>query len=163
MEPIQTIHIKYTWKSMYFGFLISLLSAFLIGAFSILGYYFSYQIILVCLGRPKESIPVKIQWSKTAFECTEAVFIHFSFFANTLFYFKSYQIKGMKIKLFLISSVFFTFYVTYRIALQGLGTFYSELTPVQSTLGNVIFLFSMCVQSWALAKHFFQAVKARKV
>ena len=80
------------WNSMYFGFLISLLSAVLIGAFSILVYYLSYQTILVCLARPKESIPVKIQWSKTAFESTEAVFIHLSFFVNTLFYFKSYQI-----------------------------------------------------------------------
>ena len=148
---------------MYFGFLISLLSAVLIGAFSILVYYLSYQTILVCLARSKESIPVKIQWSKTAFESTEAVFIHLSFFVNNLFYFKSYQIKGMKIKLFLISSFIFAFYVAYRIALQGLGASYSDLTPVQSILGNVIFLFSMCMQSWALAKHFFQAVRARKV
>ena len=80
------------WNSVYFGFLISLLSAVLIGAFSILVYYFNYQVILVCLARSKESIPVKIQWSKTAFESTEAVFIHLSFFVNTLFYFKSYQI-----------------------------------------------------------------------
>ena len=72
------------WNSMYFGFLISLLSAVLIGAFSILVYYFNYQVILVRLARPKESIPVKIQRSKTAFECTEAVFIHLSFFVNTL-------------------------------------------------------------------------------
>ena len=151
------------WNSMYFGFLISLLSAVLIGAFSILVYYLSYQTILVCLARPRESIPVKIQWSKTAFESTEAVFIHLSFFVNNLFYFKSYQIKGMKIKLFLISSFIFAFYVAYRIALQGLGASYSDLTPVQSILGNVIFLFSMCMQSWALAKHFFQAVRARKV
>ena len=129
---------------MYFGFLISLLSAVLIGAFSILVYYLSYQAILVCLALPKESIPVKIQWSKTAFESTEAVFIHLSFFVNTLFDFKSYQIKGMKIKLFLISSVFFTFYVAYRIALQGFGTSRSDLTPVQSILGNVTFLFSVC-------------------
>ena len=69
---------------MYFGFLISLLSAVLNGVFSILVYYFNYQVILVRLARPKESIPVKIQRSKTAFECTEAVFIHFSFFVNTL-------------------------------------------------------------------------------
>ena len=64
------------WNSVYFGFLISLLSAVLIGAFSVLVYYFNYQVILVWLARSKESIPVKIQWSKTAFESTEAVFIH---------------------------------------------------------------------------------------
>ena len=52
------------WNSMYFGFLISLLSAVLIGAFSILVYYLSYQTILVCLARPKESIPVKIQYGQ---------------------------------------------------------------------------------------------------
>ena len=69
---------------MYFGFLISLLSAVLIGVFSILVYYFNYQVILVRLARPKESISVKIQRSKTAFECTEAVFNHLSFFVNTL-------------------------------------------------------------------------------
>ena len=52
------------WNSMYFGFLISLLSAVLIGAFSILVYYLSYQTTLVCLARPKESIPVKIQYGQ---------------------------------------------------------------------------------------------------
>ena len=68
------------WTSMYFGFLISVLAAALIGTLSIIVYYVAYQVTLVCLGRPKDSIPWKIQWSKTISECMEIIFFLSSFF-----------------------------------------------------------------------------------
>ena len=101
--------IRTLWYSMYFGFFISILAATLIGTFSILVYYVAYQVTLVCLARPKDSIPSKIQWSKTISECMEIIFLHLWFFVNTPFFFRSYQIMGLKSKLFLVSSVFLRF------------------------------------------------------
>ena len=67
------------WNSLYFGFLISVLAAALIGTLSIIVYYLSYQVTLVSLGRSKDSVPWKIQWSKTISECMEIIFLS-SFF-----------------------------------------------------------------------------------
>ena len=150
--------IRTLWYSMYFGFVISILAATLIGTFSILVYYVAYQVTLVCLARPKDSIPSKIQWSKTISECMEIIFLHLWFFVNTLFFFRSYQIMGLKSKLFLVSSVFYVLDAAYRIALQALGISRSELTPLQRIPGNILFSFSIGVQSCVLARHFFRAV-----
>ena len=155
--------IRTLWHSMYFGFLISILAATLIGTFSILVYYVAYQATIVCLARPKDPIPSKIQWSKTISECMEIIFIHLWFFVNTLFFFRSYQIMGLKRKLFLVSSVFYVLDVAYRIALQALGISRSELTSVQRIPGNILFSFSVGVQSWVLCRHFFRAVGPRKL
>ena len=155
--------IRTLWYSMYFGFSISILAATLIGTFSILLYYVTYQVTLVCLARPKDSIPSKIQWSKTISECMEIIFIHLLFFVNTLFFFRSYQIMGLKRKLSLVSLVFYVLDVAYRIAFQALGISRSELTPVQRIPANVLFSFSIGVQCWALARHFCRTVGQRKL
>ena len=105
-----------------------MLAAALIGTLSIIVYYVSYQVTLVCLARSKDSIPWKIQWSKTISECMEIIFFYLRFFINTLFYFKSHQIVGLKRKLFLVSFVFYVLDVAYHIALQALGISRSELT-----------------------------------
>ena len=140
-----------------------MLAAALIGTLSIIVYYVSYQVTLVCLARSKDSIPLKIQWSKTISECMEVIFIHLWFFVNTLFYFKPHQIKGLKRQLILVSSVFYILDAAYRIALQALGISRSELTPLQTVPLNVLFLFSFGVQSWVLARRFSRAVGARKL
>ena len=70
---------------MYFGFVISILAATLIGTFSILVYYVAYQVTLVCLARPKDSISSKIQWSKTISETLEIIFTHLWFFLMPYF------------------------------------------------------------------------------
>ena len=74
------------WNSLYFGFLISVLAAALIGTLSIILYYVFYQVILVCLGRSKDSVPWKIQWSKTISECMEIIFFIFVFFLLILWF-----------------------------------------------------------------------------
>ena len=150
------------WNSLYFGFLISVLTAALIGTLSIIVYYVSYQVVLVCQGRSKDSIPSKIQWSKTTSECVEVIFIHLWFFVNTLSYFKPHQIKGLKRQLILVSSVFCVLDAAYRIALQALGISPSEF-PLQTVPANALFFFSFGVQSWVLARRFFRAVGARKL
>ena len=151
------------WNSLYFGFLISVLAAALIGTLSIIVYYVAYQVTLVCLGRPKGSIPSKVQWSKTISECMEIIFFHLRFFINTLFYFKSHQIVGLKRKLFLVSFVFYVLDVASRITLQALGISRSELTLLQIVPTNVLIFFSLGVQCWVLARRFFRAVGSRKL
>jgi len=56
----------------------------------------------------------------------EIIFVHLWFFVNTLFFFRSYQIMGLKSNLFLVSSVFYVLDADYRIALQALGISRSE-------------------------------------
>ena len=155
--------IRTLWYSMYFGFLISILAATLIGTFSIFVYYVAYQDILVCLTRSKESVPANIQWSITISVCIVIIFDHLWFFVNTLFFFRSYQIMGLKWKLFLVSFVFSVLDAAYRIALQALGISRSKLTPVQRIPGNILFSFSIGMQSWVLCRHFFRAVGPRKL
>ena len=150
------------WNSLFFGFLISVLAAALIGTLSIIVYYVSYQVALVCLGQSKDSIPWKIQWSKTTSECVEVIFIHLWFFVNTLFYFKPHQIKGLKRQLILVSSIFYVLDAAYRIALQALGISRSEF-PLQTVPANALFFFSFGVQCWVLARRFFRAVGSRKL
>ena len=143
------------WRSLYFGFLISVLSAATIGIISILVYYLKYQTILVCLARPKQSaVPIKIQWSQTISDVTTLVFSHVWFFFNILFFFRPYQIKGLKRILVLISFVFYVLNWIYRLALQGFGIYYSIWTPVLKTPENFLFILGICVQSWIIARHF---------
>ena len=151
------------WNSLYFGFLISVLAAALIGTLSIIVYYVAYQVTLVCLGRSKDSVPWKIQWSKTISECMDIIFFIFVFLINTLFYFKSHQIVGVKRKLFLVSFVCYVLDVAYRIALQALGISRSELTLLQIVPTNVLIFFSLGVQCWVLARRFCRAVGSRKL
>lgn len=103
-------------KSVYFGFLISFLSALLTGSVSIFGYYMSYQVRLVCLARHNQSaIPIEIQWSKTASAAMTGVFSYNWFTLNTLFFFRSYQIKEVKQSLFLVSYCSYVLFVFYRL------------------------------------------------
>ena len=155
--------IRTVWNSLYFGFLISILSAIVIGAFSIVMFYVNYQTTLVCLDHPKKSIPIKLQWSRTISQVTEIIFIHFWFYVNTLFYFRPYQIMGLKRKLFVISFIFYLLYSFYRVALQGFGISHSKLTRIQRIPGNVLFSLSVCVQTWILARHFYIAVGTKKL
>ena len=151
------------WSSLYFGFLISVLTAAIVGTLSITVYYFNYQAILICLDRPKESIPIKIQWIKTLSDILSGVFIHIWFFINTLFYFRPYQIMGVKRKLFLISFIFYALDSAYRVTLQGLGISHSDLTMVQRIPGNVLFSLGVCIQTWVLARHFFIVTGIKKL
>lgn len=150
------------WYSLCFGFIISVLSATIIGILAILFYYLNYQAVLTCLTRPKHSIPIKIQWSKTICESISCIPIYAWFFLNTLFFFRPHQVLGLKRKIFLISFVFYTLDLLYRLALQGFGISHSELTRRQRIPGNVLFLLSTFVHSLILARRLWTAVKTSK-
>ena len=142
------------WNSLGFGFLISALSAAFISVFAILAYYLNYQTMLVCQARPKETIPIKIQWTKTISGIIMCMPIYVWFFLNNLFYFRTHQMLGLKRNIFLISFVFYVVDSLYRVAFQGFGISHSELTHVQRIPGNACLLLSVFVQIWVLASHF---------
>ena len=56
------------WNSLLFGFLMSVLTASIVGIVSIVLFYLCYQTRLSCEGQPKKSIPIKLQWISTVTE-----------------------------------------------------------------------------------------------
>ena len=141
-------------SSLYFGFFISVLSATVIGTLSIVVYYLSYQTFLNCKSRPKESIPIKLQWVKTVSEIVVVLLLYFWFYLSTLCYFRPFQISGLKIKLSVICLACYGLDVFYRIAMQALGLSYSELTPTQKIPLILLFFLSAFIQVCVIVKHF---------
>ena len=163
MEEIQTFENTYTLVFNVLRF-----SYFHIGCHT--DWNVLYFCVLCCLSS-HIGLPASIEGIRTSKHpvvenhfCVLRVFDHLCFFVNTLFFFRSYQIMGLKRKLFLVSSVFYVLDVAHLIALQALGISRSELTPVQRIPGNILFSFSIGVQSWVLARHHsFRAVGPRKL
>jgi len=118
-------------SSLYFGFLISIFSAIIVGMISIPVYYLGFQTQLNCEDHPKESIPTNLQLVITISEIFSLSFLYYWFFLNTLFYFQPFQIKGLKLKLVLLCLPFYVLESAYRIALQVFGISHSKLTPTQ--------------------------------
>lgn len=103
------------WKSVYFGFLMSILSAVVIGIVLVLVYYVSFQTLLAFLNHREESIPNKLRWVRAI---SEAMFVSLYYFwisINALFYFRPFQISGLKLRIFLTCLAFYIFDVFYRI------------------------------------------------
>jgi len=100
------------WSSLYFGFLISVLSAAIVGMISIPIYYLGFQTQLNC-------------------EDHSVCFLYYWFFMNILFYFRPFQICGLKLKLVLLCLPFYFLDSAYRIALQVFGISHSKLTTMQ--------------------------------
>ena len=142
------------WNSVYFGFLISVLSSAIVGIFSILFYYVYYQTVLICRDRAKEAVPIKIQWYRTVSEIIACTFLYLWYYLIILFCFRPYQIMALKRKLFLISFVFYVLDSLNRGIFQALGISHSEMTFSQKIPGNVFFVICICVQAWILARHF---------
>ena len=128
------------WKSFYFGFLISVLSATLVGIVSILIYYLSYQTLLKCESFSIKWVPEKLQWMKTISEVIVCSVYFYCFFLNTLFYFRPFQISGLKLKLCLLCFAFYLVDAAYRICFQAFGFTRTKLTPTQK-IPLIAFLF----------------------
>jgi len=109
------------WSSLYFGFLISVLSTAIVGMISIPVYYLGFQTQLNCEDHSKDSIPTKLQWLITISDLFSASFLYYWFFMNILFYFRPFQISGLKLKLVLLCLPFYFLDSAYRIALQVFG------------------------------------------
>lgn len=144
------------WQSFYFGFLISILSATMVGIVSILIYYLSYQTLLKCESFSTKSIPEKLQWMRTISEVIVCSAYFYWFFLNTLFYFRSFQISGLKLKLFLLCLTFYVMDAAYRIFFQAFGITRTKLTNTQKIPLIALFFLCVCTQACMIVKHLCQ-------
>jgi len=149
-------------KSAYVGFLVSVLSAVIVGMISILVYYLSFQTQLNCLVHPEKSIPNKLRWIRTVSEAFFAFFFYCWLFVNSLFYFRPFQISGLKLTLFLTVLAFYIFDVCYRL-LQALVFSHFNLTKLQVLPGNVLFFLCLCVQVCIITKHFCRGPRKKQL
>ncbi|KAL9951686.1 hypothetical protein ACROYT_G044405 [Oculina patagonica] len=141
------------WKSFYFGFLMSVLSATLVGIVSIVIYYLSYQTLLKCESFSTKSIPEKLQWMRTVSEVVVCSAYFYWFFLNTLFYFRSFQISGIKLKLCLLCLAFYIIDAVYRICFQDFGFTRTKLTPIQKIPLIALFSLCVCLQVSVIVRH----------
>lgn len=141
------------WNSLLFGFLMSVLSAILIGTVSIFLYYLSYQTQLSCEVQPKETIPLKHQWIITISEIPFSFMLYCWFFLDILFFFRPFQLWGKRLVIFLLCLPFFCLDAGYRVAAQALGFSHSKLTTTQRIPANVLFLSCVCLQAYIISKH----------
>ena len=141
------------WNSLLFGFVMSVLSAAVVGIVSILFYYLCYQTKLNCQGKPKKAIPKKLQWIRTITGTVYAFMLYCWFFINSLFFVRPFQIWGLRLKIFLLCLLFFSLDAGYRIVTQALGTCHSKMSPTQRIWLNVLFLSCVCLQAYTFSKH----------
>lgn len=149
-------------QSAYFGFLVSVLSAIMVGIVSNLVYYLSFQTQLDCLVHAKKSIPKKIQWIRAASEAMFVFFYYCLLFFNSLFYFRPFQISGLKQTLFLTTLAFYMGDVCSRLV-QALAFSHFKLTQLQVVPGNVLFFLCLCTQVCIITRHFCRGPRKRQL
>ena len=141
------------WKSFYFGFLISILSAILVGIVSIMIYYLSYQTLLKCESVSSKSISDKLQWMITISEVIVCSACFYGFFINSLFYFRSFQISGIKLKLCLLCLAFYIVDAVYRICFRAFGITRTKLTSPQKIPLIALLILCVCLQVCVIVRH----------
>ena len=144
-------------SSLCFGFFISVFSATVIGIVSIAVYYLSYQTLLSCQDQSKaESIPIKLQWAITISKVCFICFIYHLFFLNVLFFFRPFQIAGLKLRMFLLCLVPFCLDSAYRIVMQDFGISVAnfKFKTMQQIPCRILYYLSICSQIYIIAKHF---------
>ena len=141
------------FNSLCYGFLISVLSATVFGMVSFTVYYFCYQTQLNCKYHSKESIPIKLQWLITISKVVSVGFLYFWFLINISFYFRPFQLSGVRKTIFIVSLLFYLVDSVYRIGLQACGMFYLKLTVVDRIPAKAIFYLSNCVNIYLIKKH----------
>ena len=151
LRPSITTSIR---NSLYFGFLISVVSASVVGVASFTVYYFSFQTQLNCEMHSREKIPIELQWVITVSEIISVGFLYFWFFLSIIFYFRPFQLSGVKRRLVLLSVLFFLLDSVYRIAMQVCGVSHSKLTALQRIPAEVIFCICTCSQIYIIKRHF---------
>ena len=151
LRPSITTSIR---NSLYFGLLISVVSASVVGVASFTVYYFSFQTQLNCEMHSREKIPIELQWVITLSEIISVGFLYFWFFLSIIFYFCPFQLSGVKRRLFLLSVLFFLLDSVYRIAMQVCGVSHSKLTALQRIPAEVIFCVCTCSRIYIIKRHF---------
>ena len=141
-------------NSLCYGILISVLSATVFGMVSFTVYYFCYQTLLNCELYPKESIPIKLQWLITISEALLSGFLYFWFLINISFYFRPFQLSGVRKKMVIVSLLFYFVDSVIRIGMQAFGISHSKLTTLQRVPGETIFCLSSCALIYLMKMHF---------
>ena len=144
-------------SSFYFGFFISLLSATVLGIVSIAVYYLSYQTLLICQDQSKaDSIPMKLQWVITLSKVFITWFLYHLFFLNVLFFFRPFQLSGLKLRIFLLCLVLYFLDSAYRIVMQvfGISIANFKCKTIHEIPLPIIFYLSLCSQIYIIARHF---------
>ena len=142
---------------------MSVFSAVVIGAVSMVVFYLSFETQLTCLVHPEKSIPNKLQWVRAISECIFVSLYYFLFFVDILFYFRPFQISGLKLRLFLICLVFYIFDAFYRLVIQALGFSHFKLTPLQVLPGRFLFFLSVCIQICIITTHFCRGPRKKQL
>ena len=145
------------FTSLCFGFFISVLSASIVGIVSVLVYYLSYETLLSCQDQSKaDSIPMKLQWVITLSKVFFIWFMYQLFFLNVLLFFRSFQISGLKLRIFLLCLVPFCLDSAYRIVMQvfgiSIGNF--KFKALQIIPCRIIYFLSISSQIYIIARHF---------
>ena len=147
-------------KSLYFGALITFLAAIIIGIYFLLIVYLCFKTILNCAHYPRKLIPVPVQWTRTVSDAISAVFYYIWIFVNLSFLFRSYQLRGLKKKLLLVSLLMYCLDTLYRVVLQVLGMPY-YLAPVAYQIPiYIFFLTNICLQFFLVVR--LLCVRSRK-
>ena len=144
-------------SSFYFGLFISVLSATIVGIVSIAVYYLGYQTLLGCQDRSKaDSIPIKLQWVITLSKVFFVCFVYYLFFLNVLFFFRPFQISGLKLRIFVLCLVLFCLDSSYRIVMQvfGISIANFKFKALQLIPCRILFFLSICSQIYIIARHF---------
>ena len=151
------------WKSLYIGASISILPATTRSVLYSLLTYVSYQTLFNCEYRPRESIPVKIQWIRTISTLIAIIFLYMWFLMNMLFLLSPNQLSGVKRKCALVAFFLFCLDALYRLAFQIFQISHSKLSRLQTLPLNAIFLISAIWQIYMIVNHFRALYKGRRV
>ena len=143
-------------SSLYLGVFISVLSASIVGIVSIAVYYLGYQTLLSCQDQSKaDSISIKLQWVITLSKVFFVCFQYHLFFLNVLFFFRWFQISGLKLKIFLLCFIPYCLDSAYRIGMQVFGISIAHFSREEIPC-RVLFYLSACSQIYVIARHFCQ-------
>ena len=152
-----------TFKSMYIGALISLLTALVVGAVYMLVTYLSYKTVHNCQFMPTNSLSIQIQWMRTISEVISCAFLYNWYFSILLFLFRPFQLQGVKRKLTLVCTISYFLDSLYRVALQAFGKSHSNISFLQNILLYALFLINQCLQVYFITNHFCTQSRRQKL
>jgi len=143
------------FKSMYNGAWISLLIAMIVGTIStiLMVLYLCFETVHHCDFNPLNSTSVQMQWMGSMSNILGSAFIYIWFFILVLFLFRSFQLTGIKRKLFLVCLITYSLDTIYRrVCLQADGLSHSYISNHLSPL-RAFFLSNQCPQVYVLPKY----------
>lgn len=155
-------------KSMYIGALISLLVATFIGTLYTLISYVRYETYLSypldCQIHSNDSLPVKIQWTRTISGVVECVLLYSWSFTILLFLFRPFQLMGVKAKLFLVCFLVYCLDAFYRVVLKALTLSHVKVSCFLTFFPlNALFVISACLQLYVVTNHFCTSSRKKKL